>query len=62
MTGREVHVEVTGYMLPFENAFVYTFNSIQEKSWFGAPVKKDKGYTELVFNKALGYIKPIGPN
>lgn len=62
MKGREVHVEVTGYMLPFENAFVYTFNSINEDEWFGFPVQKSKGFTELVFNKALGYIKPIGPN
>lgn len=62
MKGREVFVEITGYMLPFEDAFVFSFDSVNDEDWFGTKINKNKKLVEMIFNKSFGYLKPIGPN
>eukprot|EP00347_Sterkiella_histriomuscorum_P009600 403340587 len=62
LKGREVIIEISGYVLPFEDAFIFSFDSVQGNEWFGNPIKRDKDYVEMLFNKSFGYLKPLGPN
>lgn len=39
MKGRELFVEVTGYVLPFEDALIFSFDTVYEKEWFGTPIE-----------------------
>ncbi|CDW91570.1 UNKNOWN [Stylonychia lemnae] len=60
---REVWVEISGYMLPFEDAFVFSFETVQDgENWFGTKINKNKKSTEMIFNKSFGYLRMIGPN
>ncbi len=64
MKDREDIVEVTCYMVPNEDALVFSFESApQNEDWFGTNIKRDKkNAVEMLFNKSFGYIKPLGPN
>lgn len=62
LKGRELFIEISGYVLPFEDSFIFSFDSVDDTEWFGAPIKKNKDYVEMIFNKSFGYLKPLGPN
>lgn len=63
MKDREDIVEVTCYMVPGEDALVFSFESASTPEWFGTKITRDKkNAVEMLFNKSFGYIKPLGPN
>lgn len=35
MKDRELFVEICGYVLPFENAIVFSFETVEDNEWFG---------------------------
>ncbi len=41
LTDREVAVEITGWVLPDEEAFVFTFNSINSKTRLSKTIPRD---------------------
>lgn len=62
MKARELFIEISGYVLPFEDALIFSFDTVNDAEWFGTPVRKDKELVEMLFKQSIGYIKPLGPN
>ena len=62
MQQREVFLEVVGYQLPFENAFVFSMDTIKGDEYFGLELKRHESVAEMVIDQSFAYIAPVGPN
>ena len=61
ISNREVFIEVSGFMLPHEEALAITMETVKG-SWFGTTLTRNNDAEELFFDRCFAYIKPLGPN
>ena len=59
---RECFVQACGTILKDEQAAALSMSTVNEDSWLGTPVNKNKDYVSADINKALIYAKIIDDN